>query len=605
MKTLLHKLLAHTSSPKRRPEPRRALPQVEGLEERRVMTVSFHGGSVLLNVEATPIFYGSGWTSDGNRQDDAAYMTSFLGDVVNSPYMDMLGNAGYSDAAGNPIGRGSADPATFIPDTLDTTQTLTDATIQSTLQGWINNNGQFAGLQPDANRLYVIYVEPGVVVADASGNSSGNGTGNLLAYHGSFAGQDAFKSGINIHYVVVPYADGAVNNALSWLSTRDSMTSSTSHELAEAVTDPDVSLDANGTWHGSGWHDGPTGGTVLGNEIGEAGLTANQQVYVDGYAVQRVADQNDQPMTPYDATAARPVTFLLQNKIVPFTYQLWPGGPYRTSYVQSNELYENANGAMLPVTYSNGNPVMGVKSISDQGIDAQGNAMIDVVLKDGSAYEVHDQYNATQQTFPVYLGGNVQDAKAGQGVSYVLFNNGYVQEYFDANGATRGIDNGVTAIDAGTDRYGVNMEAEIWQGQVWIYSDSTGWDFTGWQAYGFNAPVQVSAGRQGVIGFVDSFGHSWDWSEATGQANELDSGVTKITIGYDQNGGTVIDELFSNGNLWDWRAGSGWKFLGYQGSTISKARAGVVDDVLSTGDLYQFDPWFNASLLATDIQQVA
>ena len=102
MKTLLRKLLARKSSPKRRPEPRRALPQVEGLEERRVMTVSFHGGSVLPNVEATPVFYGSGWHSTDNYEADAAYMTSFLGDVVNSPFMDMLGNAGYG------VGRGSA-----------------------------------------------------------------------------------------------------------------------------------------------------------------------------------------------------------------------------------------------------------------------------------------------------------------------------------------------------------------------------------------------------------------------------------------------------------------------------------------------------------------
>ena len=158
------------------------------------------------------------------------------------------------------------------------------------MQWWISNDAKFAGLQPDGNRLYVLYVEPGVVVQDAAGNSSANGTGNMLAYHGSFAGQDSSGNNVNIRYAVVPYADGAVNNALPWLSTRDSMTSSASHELAEAVTDPDVYLDSNGTWHGSGWHDGPPGGTVLGSEIGEAGLTQNQQVYVDGYAVQRIAD---------------------------------------------------------------------------------------------------------------------------------------------------------------------------------------------------------------------------------------------------------------------------------------------------------------------------
>ncbi len=292
LNTLLRKLLARPSSPKRRPEPRRALPQVEGLEERRVMTVTPHGGSVLPHVEAAPIFYGSRWHLSAQTEADAAYLTGFLQDVTNSPYMDMLANAGYG------VGRGSAAGATFAsdgwsePDTLDATQTLTDSNVQATLQWWINNDGKFAGLQPDGNRLYVIFVEPGVVAADNTGNSSANGGGTMLAYHNSFAGQDAFGNNVNIRYAVIPYADGAVNNAMSWLTTRDSMTSSASHELAEAVTDPDLSA-----W----WENG------TGSEIGEAGLTANQQVYVDGYAVQRIADQNDQPMTPSDATADRPV----------------------------------------------------------------------------------------------------------------------------------------------------------------------------------------------------------------------------------------------------------------------------------------------------------
>src|SRR5581483_2120545 len=112
-------------------------------------------------------------------------------------YMDMLTNAGYG------VGRGSASAATFETDALDTTQPLTDATTQGALQGWIKNDAQLGGLQPDDNRLYVVFVEPGVVVQDPTGQSSGNGAGTLLAYHSSFAGQDAFNNNINIHYAVV------------------------------------------------------------------------------------------------------------------------------------------------------------------------------------------------------------------------------------------------------------------------------------------------------------------------------------------------------------------------------------------------------------------
>jgi hypothetical protein len=568
-----------------------ARPQVEGLEERQVMTVTFHGGSVLPNVEATPIFYGSGWHATAQTKADAAYLTSFLGDVVNSPYMDMLGNAGYG------VGRGSAAPATFAsdgwsePDTLDPTKTLTDGNVQNTLQWWVRKDSKFAGLQPDGNRLYVIFVEPGVVVQDNNGNTSANGSGTILAYHNSFAGQDAFGNNVNIRYAVIPYADGAVNNALSWLTTRDSMNSSTSHELAEAVTDPDF----------SGWKEDGTG-----NEIGEAGLTQNQQVYVDGYAVQRIADPNDQPMTPADATAARPVTFVVQNRWFPERVQLWPGGPFYTTYWQTNELYEDVSGALQPVTYASGSPVLSIKSVSDQGIDGQGNAMTDVVLNNGYAYEVHDQANfTTANQWPAFLGSNVKDAKAGQGVSYLLYNNGNVSEYTDANGSYTGIDSGVSAIDAGTDRYGVNMEAEVWSGQAWTYSDSTGWQYIPFSAYNV---VQISAGRQGYVGFVDDHQYSWYWNPYSGGVTWLNAGMSKITMGYDQYGGLVIDELFANGALWDWRNGNGWQLLGYQGSTITKARAGVLDALLTTGALYQDSPTSNGSLLgsllASGVQEV-
>ena len=203
-------------------------------------------------------------------------------------------------------------------------------------------------------------------------------------------------------------------------------------------------------------------------------------------------------------------------------------------------------------------------------------------------------------------GGNVKDAKAGQGVSYVLGYNAHRVR----NTSTSTADGAEHRLRRDRHRRrhrpprrqhgGRDLE-----GQGWAYSDSTGWDYTGWEAYGFNSPVQVSAGRQGVIGFVDSFGHAWDWSQATGQVGELDSGATKITFGYDQNGGMVIDELFSNGNVMDWRAANGWRFFDYNVRSIAKARAGIVDDVSNANNAWEFDPWVNDSLLASGVQMVA
>jgi hypothetical protein len=119
-----------------------------------------------------------------------------------------------------------------------------------------------------------------------------------------------------------------------------------------------------------------------------------------------------------------------------------------------------------------------------------------------------------------------------------------------------------------------------------------------------NYATQVSAGRQGLVAFVDPWGNSFYWGQDRG-LHYLDSGVKKITMGFDQTGNPVIDELFTNGNLWDWRQAYGWNQIDSSVTDVSKAQAGVVNDVESLGYAIQFDPWLGNQLLATDIQQVA
>ena len=63
------------------------------------------------------------------------------------------------------------------------------------------------------------------------------------------------------------------------------------------------------------------------------------------------------------------------------------------------------------------------------------------------------------------------------------------------------IDSNVTAIDAGTDQYGVNMMTEVWYGQGWLYSDSTGWT-----NHFANGVQTVSAGPQGTVAYLTTGG---------------------------------------------------------------------------------------------------
>ena len=75
---------------------------------------------------------------------------------------------------------------------------------------------------------------------------------------------DASGRTAEIRYAVITYPGGTVGNAGNpRLSTFDSMTETTSHELAEAVTDPDVTTSA---------------GLVRRRQASEIGDIANGQV---------------------------------------------------------------------------------------------------------------------------------------------------------------------------------------------------------------------------------------------------------------------------------------------------------------------------------------
>src|ERR1051325_7342172 len=124
--------------------------------------------------------------------------------------------------------------------------------------------------------------------------------------------------------------------------------------------------------------------------------------------------------------------------------------------------------------------------------------MIDVVQTNGEAYEYHDDGTW------VDLGGGVQDAKAGQGESFVLQTDGQLLEHKDNDQNWWYLDSNVSAIDAGTDRYGVNAVVEITTGDyAREWSDSTGWhDIAG-------NVRQASAGRQDIVNVVFSFGDAY------------------------------------------------------------------------------------------------
>jgi hypothetical protein len=497
------------------------------------MTVTYHGGALLPHVDVQALYYGSDWSNNSTYYGQAGYLEGFLKTIVNSSYMDMLAKDGYG------VGRGSFESGKIDPAKVDKSQYLTDNQLQGALQAEIKSGVLKA---PNSNSLYVVFVEDDVAVSNGSQTSQTDFDG----YHSAFAGTDASGHPTDIHYAVLPYPGGSVGNGtIPWVSTLGLLTLATSHELAEAVTDPNVNYKT------PGWYDDTQNG-----EIGD--IVAFQTVYLNGYAVQRISDRNDQGMTPAGATAATQEIFVLQN---------------------NGNLYEfTSAGATLIAT--------GIAFVSDQSIDNHGQVMVDAVTTGGDAYEYHEGAGWT------YLYSGAKSAKADQGVSYVLFNNGFVDEYNDDSSTWTSIASGVASIDAGTDKIGVNMvDVVTSSGQAWEHSDSSGWHFI---ASGVSS---VSAGQQGISGYVTA-GKAYSYNESTGVASFLASNVAAVTIGTDPSGQTLIDLLSSGGAPYEYRTGVGWTQLGTGVRSVSKAHAGLVGVITGSGNAYAVSVGGTAQYLA-------
>jgi hypothetical protein len=293
MLKFLRPLLSKKSAAAPRRTFRRSRPEVECLERREVPTITNHGGLVLPNVEVQALYYGSDWLSNSAYNSQTGYLDGFLSNIVQSSYMDMLTNAGYG------VGRGSFNQGVIDNTPINKSFNIADGQIE----GAIVANIDAGRLQaPDGNRLYVVFVEDNVGVTNYLGQTSES---NFVGYHGTFSswinppGSPFGSYPGTIHYAVVTYPGGTVGNSgYYWLGALDTMTQAASHEIAEAVTDPNV------IWGQPTWFDNTVSG-----EIGD--IASGQTVYLNGYAVQRIPDLNDQAMTPMGATRAGSVNFML------------------------------------------------------------------------------------------------------------------------------------------------------------------------------------------------------------------------------------------------------------------------------------------------------
>lgn len=209
-------------------------PTLEALEDRMVM-------STLPSVEATPVFMGPYWQNNFSGQLEVSILNRATDLIVNSPFMDALHNAGYG------VGRGHLSmPQTWALNNVVAGATMTDQQVQQYLrldvldmiiiEAWTGRSQPL----PDANRLYEVFLPPGVTYTASDGSHP---TGE----NSSFSVQIGAKQ-MWIHYVVIPY-QGGTNGSANGTSNIDAFTEIMSHEIAEAVSGQPNMADSTQWFH--------------------------------------------------------------------------------------------------------------------------------------------------------------------------------------------------------------------------------------------------------------------------------------------------------------------------------------------------------------------
>jgi hypothetical protein len=207
----------------------------------------YNGGLLLTAVEVVTIFWGAWWeTADGAPL--VGEVNGFFDFVVTSELLDQLSEY---NAGGLTIGHGSRIATATLTDVTPATA-VDDATLRLLLQDAVARGTVPA---PTANTLYFLYLPPNTAVVQGGSRSCQA----FCGYHDAIDGE--------LFYAVMPYPGCA--GCAGGLALLDALTTTSSHELCEAITDPVP---------GAGWYDEANG------EIGD--ICAWQTRPLGAYTVQ-------------------------------------------------------------------------------------------------------------------------------------------------------------------------------------------------------------------------------------------------------------------------------------------------------------------------------
>jgi hypothetical protein len=187
--------------------------------------LTYRGGPLLPKAQVFTFFWGAAWQQDP-QAGMAQQINHFFDFVLTSSLLDQLGE--YS-VAGMSIGQGSRTGSVTLA--AGPPGAIADSYVQQLIKQEISTDP--AVPQPSPNTLYFVFLPPGATITLDGGASCSN----FCGYHSDINRQ--------IFYAVMPYPD-----CTGALSVLDALTSTSSHELCEAITDPVP---------GQGWYDDKNG----------------------------------------------------------------------------------------------------------------------------------------------------------------------------------------------------------------------------------------------------------------------------------------------------------------------------------------------------------
>ncbi len=242
--------------------------------------LKYYGGRVISNLKVQPVLWSQStyWTT--GTPSVQAQLDAFYSAYAPSTAYSWMSEYGTNIPGGTnqALNPGTAAPSVIITPA-SSNLTIAPTTIVSELQRQLSL-GTLA--TPDGDTLYVVHMPPGSTVTDGVSTSCQQYCG----YHYS----TTTTGGVKVPFAVIPdFSPGSACVLVCGESTAafDNMTATVSHEIAEAVTDPDVGTSREGSC-GPTWCDPAQADSASDHaEIGdccESGLRT-QGTFKDGNGV--------------------------------------------------------------------------------------------------------------------------------------------------------------------------------------------------------------------------------------------------------------------------------------------------------------------------------